>query len=425
MPIKQKMLISAKTSNLFLVLLCSCSVLFNISCKSDGNAPSLQTGSTSPGPTPSPGPGSGSVPSISALAAQNIYEGRPQTVSIQVSDGVLNSTQTFTATGNKVVSVALSPLSPIIPKSSNFSFSLSATYSDAAVKNVTAAAAWSTSNSAISSFSAAGVLNNSYAGVTTASSTITATLGSFSANTLAKINPGTITSLRVEPAAANLNIGDALNVKCYGLTSDGGTIDLTQSCSWSSANATIATVDNSLDKGLVSAINLGSATNITASYSSFSNVSAVTVDVTPPSQSDNGLGLTANYFSGLNFNAFLNTRVDSQINFNWGTNNNPAGNNTIWSARWTGFVKPPTSGTYTFYTQSDDGVRLWVNGVQVINNWTDHASVQNSGSISLVANTKYSITLEYYQNGGFQVMQMSWSGPSVGMQLIPQNNLYP
>ena len=35
------------------------------------------------------------------------------------------------------------------------------------------------------------------------------------------------------------------------------------------------------------------------------------------------------------------------------------------SARWTGQIEAPYSGTYTFYTVSDDGVRLWVNGVQL------------------------------------------------------------
>lgn len=457
--------------------------MFFVSCKgADGGiAPSAQQGT--PSPSPSPSPGGNSPPTIGAISTLTIYEARPvsvsftigdadgaltctatnlsatssnalllpvsniifggtypnctanlalaagqsgaSNVSISVTDGVASASQIFTVNGNKINSVSLTPVTPIVPKNSNFSFKLTATYSDASTKNITSTSTWGTSNGAISSFPSPGVFNNTYAGVATASATVTATYGSFSANTLAKINPGTVTSLIVDPSSALMNIGGTLNLKCYGLTSDGGTIDLTQSCSWSSANATIVTVDNNLDKGQATAVNLGSATNVTANYAAFNSDGAVTVDVTAPSQSDNGLGLTANYYTGLNFNTLVNTRMDSQINFNWATNNNPAGNATIWSARWTGFVKPPTSGLYTFYTQSDDGVRLWVNGVQLVNNWTDHATTQNSGTINLVAGTKYAVTLEYYQNGGFQVMQLSWSGPSVGMQAIPQNNLYP
>ena len=44
------------------------------------------------------------------------------------------------------------------------------------------------------------------------------------------------------------------------------------------------------------------------------------------------------------------------------------------SVRWSGEVQPLYSQEYTFYTVSDDGVRLWVNGVKLIDNWSDHAA---------------------------------------------------
>ena len=51
--------------------------------------------------------------------------------------------------------------------------------------------------------------------------------------------------------------------------------------------------------------------------------------------------------------------------------------------RWTGEVVPQFSETYRFYTSSDDGVRLWVNNQQIVNNWTDHGTTENSGTIAL------------------------------------------
>ncbi len=66
--------------------------------------------------------------------------------------------------------------------------------------------------------------------------------------------------------------------------------------------------------------------------------------------------------------------------------------------RWSGTILAPATGTYRFQTVSDDGIRLWVNGVQLINNWTAHSSTTNtSGTINLVAGTRYTITLEYYE----------------------------
>ena len=79
------------------------------------------------------------------------------------------------------------------------------------------------------------------------------------------------------------------------------------------------------------------------------------------------------------------------MNFNWGSAA-PASGVTAdnFSVRWTGRVQAPVTGTYRFSTVSDDGIRLWVNGQQVINNWTDHASTTNtSAAISLTAGVKY------------------------------------
>jgi hypothetical protein len=52
------------------------------------------------------------------------------------------------------------------------------------------------------------------------------------------------------------------------------------------------------------------------------------------------------------------------------------------SVRWVGTVQPPTSGNYTFYTESDDGVRLWVDGRLIVDNWTDHSRTENAGTIA-------------------------------------------
>ena len=61
-------------------------------------------------------------------------------------------------------------------------------------------------------------------------------------------------------------------------------------------------------------------------------------------------------------------------------------------------VQPRLSETYTFHTLSDDGVRLWVNGNRVINQWTADrdfptiaaataaGSGDNSGGIALSPN---------------------------------------
>ena len=74
-------------------------------------------------------------------------------------------------------------------------------------------------------------------------------------------------------------------------------------------------------------------------------------------------GLNGEYYDNINLTALRLTRVDSTVDFDWGTGSPDAsiGADTF-SVRWTGQVVPLYSQTYTFYTTSDDGVRLWVNG---------------------------------------------------------------
>jgi len=139
-----------------------------------------------------------------------------------------------------------------------------------------------------------------------------------------------------------------------------------------------------------------------------------------------GTGLNAEYFNNryLTSPAIL-TRTDATVNYDWGTGS-PDGtiNSDLFSARWTGQVQPCFTETYIFTTSSDDGIRLWVNGSQIINNWTDHAPIDNTGSISLSAGQKYDIILEYYENGGGAVARLFWSSPSQPIQIIPQSQLY-
>jgi PA14 domain/Fibronectin type III domain len=138
------------------------------------------------------------------------------------------------------------------------------------------------------------------------------------------------------------------------------------------------------------------------------------------------LGLKGDYYNNVDLTGFVLSRVDPGMNFNWGNGSpDPSIGADTFSVRWTGQVQPLFSQTYTFYTLSDDGVRLWVNGVQLVNNWTGHAPTENSGTIALTAGTRYSIQMDYYEDGGGAVAGLSWSSSSQPKEIIPANRLFP
>jgi hypothetical protein len=138
------------------------------------------------------------------------------------------------------------------------------------------------------------------------------------------------------------------------------------------------------------------------------------------------LGLRGDYYNNMDLTGFVLSRVDANVNFNWGTGSpDPAIGPDTFSVRWTGEVQPMFTETYTFYTMSDDGVRLWVNGVQLVNNWTSHAPTENSGTITLNAGTRYSIQMDYFENSSGALASLSWSSASQPKEIIPSNRLFP
>jgi hypothetical protein len=130
---------------------------------------------------------------------------------------------------------------------------------------------------------------------------------------------------------------------------------------------------------------------------------------------DGSPGLRGEYFSGTGFQASEATRTDPTVNFDW-SGKSPAGSmrDSYYSVRWTGKVTPSQTGEHTFHTVSDDGVRLWVDGKLLIDNWTDHGgTLDSSKRISLEAGKSYDLKLEFYQAGGGAVIQLLWTVPSM------------
>ncbi len=152
------------------------------------------------------------------------------------------------------------------------------------------------------------------------------------------------------------------------------------------------------------------ASGSTVTYSQ--GVAAPNGEIVDPSAFGNGL--TATFYSGTGLSGPpLLTRTDPNVDFIWGTQSPTAGvPATNWSAKWTGTLTPPTTGTYTFSLTSDDGSRLFVNGQQVISNWADQPPTTKTGTISLTAGQAVSIEVDYFQDGGGSQLNLGWQIPN-------------
>jgi len=127
------------------------------------------------------------------------------------------------------------------------------------------------------------------------------------------------------------------------------------------------------------------------------------------------------------------TRIDPMVDFDWGGNSPEPGvvNPDNFTVRWTGTIEVPNSETYTFYTEGDDGIKLWVNNELVIDTWTWSKTWHvtqppiefGSGEIALTAGQQYEIKLEHYEHGGNAKCKLSWSTPTLTQEAIPSRYL--
>jgi RNase P/RNase MRP subunit p29 len=101
------------------------------------------------------------------------------------------------------------------------------------------------------------------------------------------------------------------------------------------------------------------------------------------------------------------TRNDASIDFNWGAgapaSGLPADN---FSVRWTRQLHFPV-GTYRFSVEVDDGVRLWVDGRLIIDQWHDGVG-SYTGDIYL-AQGKHQVQMEMYENTGGAMARLRWT----------------
>ncbi|HEX2926801.1 MAG TPA: PA14 domain-containing protein [Ruminiclostridium sp.] len=138
------------------------------------------------------------------------------------------------------------------------------------------------------------------------------------------------------------------------------------------------------------------------------------------------------------------SRVDPKIDFTknnpneyykWGEKApDPRVNADHYSVVWSGYVMPEHNENYTFYTQTDDGVKLYMdlnrNGKfedneLLISNWPKHNEMENhSSAVPMLKGKKYRMRVEYYENEADAVSKLLWSCPSQPEEVVPSSQLF-
>jgi hypothetical protein len=141
----------------------------------------------------------------------------------------------------------------------------------------------------------------------------------------------------------------------------------------------------------------------------------------------------ANMVNGLNFQYYEQTDYSALPDF---SKNNPvktgntsnfdlsvANRNSQYAINFTGYINIPTDGQYTFYTSSDDGSSLFIDGVKVVDNDGLHSEQERSGVIGLQAG-KHAISVGFFQGQGLNTLKVSYAGGGLSKQQVPASELY-
>src|SRR5208337_3216533 len=174
-------------------------------------------------------------------------------------------------------SIAVTPANPSNALATTEQFTATGTFSDNSTQDITASVTWSSSNASVATISNAAGSNGQVTPVAAGNTTITAASGSISGSTTLTVSSATLVSIAVTPANSGIALKTTEQFRATGTFSDNSTQDITASVTWSSSNASVATISNAAgSKGQVTSVATGNTT-ITATLGSISGSTTLTV----------------------------------------------------------------------------------------------------------------------------------------------------
>jgi hypothetical protein len=156
-------------------------------------------------------------------------------------------------------------------------------------------------------------------------------------------------------------------------------------------------------------------------------------DAPDPAPLPAGNGLLVELWDGTQLEMGTGTGHDrdwtgQMIDFDWGTAS-PTGDSSFdsdnFSMRFRGQILPAFTESYTFISESDDGVRLWIDDVKVFDSWTAGGLTTTMGQIPLAGRVKHRFLMEYRESKGNASVKLFWTSTSLGAkQIVPKAALF-
>jgi len=128
-----------------------------------------------------------------------------------------------------------------------------------------------------------------------------------------------------------------------------------------------------------------------------------------PGPQDTSPTWQASYWNNMTLSgAPVLVRSEADLNHDWGSGSpDPSVRSDGFSARWTRYIDV-APGSYRFTATSDDGIRVWVDGMLIINEWSDHPP-KTVNADRYLDTGHHLVAVEFYENAGGAVANVSWA----------------
>ncbi len=121
------------------------------------------------------------------------------------------------------------------------------------------------------------------------------------------------------------------------------------------------------------------------------------------------------------------TRIDPNIDFTWDILDPQFGGigKDRFAVRWSGAIVAPTSEAYSICAATDDGVRVWIDGNLVLDDWSTHALSDICATpVNWSAGSSHDLRVEYFEKTGFASAALRWRTATISKQAIPASALF-
>lgn len=203
--------------------------------------------------------------------------------------GIASPSATLTVINAVLTGISITPAAQSTPKGTPVTFTATGTYSDGSTANASGQVKWSSTNTAVATLSSSGVASS----LTEGKTTISASLNGIPSNdAILTVTAPALTAISINPNIASVPKGLTTSFTATGSYTDGTTANITTQATWTTGNASIATIDSSTGVAtagltVASTTVTASADGITSPSASLSVIDAVlsTISITPTAPS--------------------------------------------------------------------------------------------------------------------------------------------